>query len=53
MNGQRDKLMRDELEKSIKEMPTGAKYQLIFFAGPAWVAGSEVPNASAKGTSVV
>ena len=38
----RDKLMRAELAKSVKALPPVAKYQLIFFSGPAWVAGDEV-----------
>ena len=36
--------MRDELSRSVKGLPDGTKYQLIFFSGPAWVAGDEVTN---------
>jgi hypothetical protein len=35
-------LMREELEKSIQELGTGMQFQMIFFAGPVWVAGQEV-----------
>jgi len=37
MRGERDKLMRDELAKSVEGIQNGMDYQLIFFAGPAWV----------------
>lgn len=42
MGGERDKLMRAELTKSLKQLHPDAKFQMIFFAGPAWVAGNEV-----------
>ena len=42
MKGDRDGLMRKELTKSIAGLSAGMSYQLIFFAGPAWVAGDEV-----------
>ena len=42
MHGQREKLMRDELTKSVSGLKPGTSYQLIFFAGPAWVAGDKV-----------
>ena len=42
MKGEREKLMRTELSKSIKGLGPSTKYQLIFFSGPAWVAGDEV-----------
>ncbi|WP_411827394.1 vWA domain-containing protein [Luteolibacter sp. AS25] len=38
----RNDLMRKELAKSIGGMGPGTKYQLIFFAGPAWVASDEM-----------
>jgi len=41
-NDGRQTLMREELVKSLKTIPNGTKYQLIYFAGPAWFAGSEV-----------
>ena len=40
----RDTLMRDELSKSVKALPDKTKYQLIFFSGPAWVAGDDVTS---------
>ena len=42
MKGVPEKLMRAELSKSIKELGTGMQFQMIFFAGPVWVAGAEV-----------
>ncbi|MEM7146165.1 MAG: hypothetical protein AAF591_13585 [Verrucomicrobiota bacterium] len=35
-------LMQQELTKSIKQLPPGIDYQVIFFAGPCWYAGDEV-----------
>ncbi|MBT8044838.1 MAG: hypothetical protein KJO79_07800 [Verrucomicrobiae bacterium] len=34
--------MRAELSDSVNKLPHSKKYQMIFFAGPAWVAGSKV-----------
>lgn len=42
MKGRRQALMRDELVKSISTLQPTQHYQLIFFAGPAWVAGWDV-----------
>jgi len=42
MSGVKDRLMRKELAKSINALPGGIQYQMIFFHGPAWVAGEEV-----------
>ncbi|MBK1790157.1 vWA domain-containing protein [Persicirhabdus sediminis] len=42
MKGRREQLMRDELCRSISELAPGTNYQLIFFAGPTWIAGDEV-----------
>ena len=42
MRGKREELMRDELKKSVSGLQSGMKYQMIFFAGPAWVAGDEL-----------
>ncbi len=42
MRGEREELMRKELEKSVEGLTPGINFQMIFFAGPAWVAGSEV-----------
>ena len=35
-------IMKAELTKSLKDLPPGTQYQMIFFAGPAWVAGSTI-----------
>lgn len=42
MKGQKDQLMRTELARSVGELKGQLDYQLIFFAGPAWVAGDQV-----------
>lgn len=42
MGGEREDLMRKELSDSVKQLVEGMKYQMIFFAGPAWVGGDEV-----------
>jgi hypothetical protein len=42
MKGAREQLMRDELQKSVNGFSAGMSFQLIFFAGPAWVAGNNV-----------
>ncbi len=42
MGGIKDKLMRKELADSVNKLPHDKKYQLIFFSGPAWVAGDAV-----------
>lgn len=42
MRGQREALMRAELARSVGELKGQLEYQLIFFAGPAWVAGDRV-----------
>lgn len=41
MRGEKDDLMRSELTKSMSELKSGMTYQMIFFSGPAWVAGSK------------
>ena len=35
-------IMKTELSKSLKDLTPGTNYQMIFFAGPAWVAGSKI-----------
>lgn len=35
-------LMKEELDRSLDTLSAGMKYQMIFFAGPVWVAGSDV-----------
>jgi len=48
MKGQnRHQLMRDELSESLSLMQPGLQLGIIFFSGPAWVAGDTV-----KGTTV-
>ncbi|MBB5351017.1 hypothetical protein HNR46_001251 [Haloferula luteola] len=42
MRGQREKLMRSELSKSLEALAEGSLFQLVFFAGPVWIAGSSV-----------
>ena len=53
MKGARDKLMRKELTKSVEQLGVGLQFQLIFFAGPAWVAGSDVSMAKDKKTAQI
>lgn len=48
MEGERESLMRQELTKSVEGLSGGVKFQMIFFSGPAWVAGSEVPDYTIK-----
>lgn len=42
MRGKRETLMRAELSKSVSKLHPTQEYQLIFFAGPAWVAGWDI-----------
>ncbi|WP_367870398.1 hypothetical protein [Luteolibacter sp. Populi] len=42
MRGKREDLMRKELEKSVRKLNPLMRYQLIFFCGPAWIAGDEL-----------
>lgn len=44
MKGERDDLMRQELTKSVNGLSGNVKFQMIYFSGPAWVAGSEMPG---------
>jgi hypothetical protein len=53
MRGQREELMRDELRRSVSGLAAGMKYQIIFFAGPAWVAGSEVDMPQGRRSATV
>jgi hypothetical protein len=41
MSKQKQDLMREELTKSIKQLKAPMLYQIVFFSGPAWVAGSD------------
>lgn len=38
----RDQIMREELADSLQVMKNGMQIGMVFFAGPAWVAGDEV-----------
>lgn len=51
MSGKREQLMRAELARSVGELSGSIQYQLIFFAGPAWVAGDEVRVARGDGSN--
>jgi len=42
MNGKKILLLKEELKKSITALPDRVDYQLLFFAGPVWVAGDTV-----------
>jgi hypothetical protein len=53
MRGAREKLMRAELRKSVEQLPLSMSYQLIFFAGPTWVAGDEVTMAKGNKSAEV
>lgn len=53
MNGDRESLMRKELSSSLKKIPYDSQYQLIFFAGPAWVGGFEVKMEGGKKSATV
>jgi hypothetical protein len=44
MKGERDELMRKELTKSVDGLSRSVKFQQIYFSGPAWVAGSKLPD---------
>jgi hypothetical protein len=52
MSGKKIQLLKEELTKSISELPDRVDYQLIFFAGPVWVAGDEVKGAKNNFTVV-
>jgi hypothetical protein len=53
MGGVREKLMRNELKKSVSGLSSGMSYQLIFFAGPAWVAGNKVQMPKGRRSATV
>lgn len=53
MKGRRIKLLKEELKKSIKLMSPDIQYQLIFFAGPAWLAGDKVQMTDARDSAFV
>lgn len=49
----KDVLMRKELSKSLNALPGGINYQVIFFAGPAWVHGQNVKSEKGNDTFLV
>ena len=53
MRGERERLMRNELAKSVGQVKLGMQFQMIFFAGPAWVAASDVKMAKGNRSAVV
>ncbi|GAA5495230.1 hypothetical protein Rhal01_01405 [Rubritalea halochordaticola] len=53
MTGRRIQLLKEELKKSVENLPESVQYQLIFFAGPAWVAGDRVEMAKDRKSAVV
>ena len=50
MRGKRIELLKQELEKTVQGLPDKLEYQMIFFAGPAWIAGSEVTSGKSEAT---
>lgn len=53
MGGPRQELMRKELSDSLEKIPYSTEFQMIFFAGPAWVGGFEVKMGKGKKEVVV
>lgn len=53
MGGKKIQIMKKELTKSISKLPDGMMYQLIFFAGPAWIAGDKVTMDGSKKSATV
>ncbi len=51
-SGGREDLMRKELTKSVDGIAPKTNYALIFFAGPAWVAGDEVDWTKGEATVI-
>lgn len=48
MAGEKDSLMRTELEKALKALPTTTRYSVICFSGPVWLPGDEVTRGTVK-----
>ncbi len=42
MSNQQLQLMKDELTRSLRGLPSGTSYQVIFFSGPVWFAEQEI-----------
>ncbi len=41
-------LMKEELKKTIKGLSSGVQFQILFFSGPCWFVGEEVPSSRDK-----
>ncbi len=52
MTGKKILLLKAELKKSISALPDRIDYQLLFFAGPVWVAGDQVSKSGKTGFTV-
>lgn len=48
MQDDRVGIMKKELDRSVADLAAGTKFQMIFFAGPVWVAGGEVLDKGAE-----
>lgn len=48
MRGRRIELLKKELLRTVGTLSPGLQYELIFFAGPTWIAGSEVFDKASK-----
>jgi len=49
----REPLMRKEMKKSLDSLVPGTNYQIIFFSGPAWVAGNKVKHSDDKRSATI
>lgn len=52
MGGEREKLMRKELSSSLEKIAYDTEYQMIFFAGPAWVGGNSIKMKGKAGAEI-
>jgi len=52
-SGKREPLMREEMKNSLNSLMPGTQYQIIFFSGPAWVAGNTVEHSGDKRSATV
>lgn len=48
MGDDRFRLMQEEMKKTLRGLNASTKYQVIMFAGPAWVAGDEIDGPFGK-----
>lgn len=53
MKGTKIRLLKEELTKTLEQLPKGLQFELVFFAGPAWLAGSEVADLGARSSSTI